>query len=69
MPAPKLLILHAVPQDSIIGPFLFLIYTNDVVNISNLAKLVLFVDDINMFLCNKNLDHVIDIVNKELLCF
>ena len=42
------------------------IYINDITNASNLLHLILFADDTNILLCNKNIENLIDIVNTEL---
>ena len=56
-----------VPQGSILEPLLFLIYMNDMVNVSSLLFIMLFADDTNLFFNDKDINKIIGTVNKELV--
>ena len=59
-------IKHGVPQGSILGPLLFLLYINDIVMSSPVFKFILFADDTSLFYSHKNKHDAVDILNSEL---
>ena len=55
-----------VPQGSVIGPILFNLYINDMMNSTEKLKFVLFADDTNLFYSGRYDDNTNEIINTEL---
>ena len=47
-----------VPQGSVLGPLLFLLYINDIFNSSKLTSFIIFADDTNLFYSGKNIEQL-----------
>jgi len=59
-------ITHGVPQGSILGPLLFILYINDIVNCSKYLIFILFADDTNLFFSSTDIRQLCDVLNNEL---
>ena len=55
-----------VPQGSVLGPLLFLLYINDIQNSSDLLDLFLFADDTTLLYSEKSLQTLEKVVHSEL---
>ena len=55
-----------MPQGSVLGPLLFILYINDICNVSKVFDCILFADDTNLFCSDNDINDLCGIINVEL---
>src|SRR5690606_5575661 len=63
--SPSLPVLCGIPQGTVLGPILFLLYINDFLHLLN-GKTTSYADDTSLIYVGSNVDSVISVVNSEL---
>ena len=64
--SPPLSIQYGVPQGSVLGPILFLLYINDISNIFANFKTILFADDSTLYITGEDPTNMIHLANTDM---
>ena len=57
---------YGAPQGSVLGPLLFILYTNNLPNTLTVSKSILFADDTTIYYSHSNLNTLYTNLNKDL---
>ena len=55
-----------VPQGSILGPELVIMYINDICKVSQVFRYILFAEDTNLLCCDRDLNELVRVINGGL---
>ncbi len=64
--SPTMSMVNGVPQGSVLGPLLFIIYSNDIPSSLSQSKAIMFADDTTIYHSGKNIIELFNVVNNDL---